>query len=510
MNPTLASLICVCGIAGLFYLDRDRSVRTSKALWVPVIYLWILGSRPVSAWLGMSPQTDVNSQIDGSPVDAVVLGILLIAAIVVLVGRGKRTQWLLAANWPILLYFSYCLISVAWSSHPDVAFKRWIKALEDLAMCLVIVTDRRPIEAIKRLISRVGFVLLPTSLLLIKYYGNFGRGYTPDGEPMNTGVTDNKNMLGVMLFVISLYTLWNLITLLNAGKRRDRRRRLWAQGTLLTFGVILLKMADSKTSIACFTLGAGLVIMSGLRLIKTRPARIHALCLAVLLLGGLTLLFGGESFVTQTMGRQSNLSGRTDIWAALIPVAHNPIRGAGFESFWISSGAAEFHHTLALEGWYQPEGLNEAHNGYLEVYLNLGALGLGLIALILISGYQRAVAAFRRYPSIGGLMTAYIIVSVFYNITEAGLRLLGLPWIFLLLAILTASGLASGVFGEEAAWLFTSRRASAIGFAVKGEIEPGLEIAHAAELGLVDSRVHRQQELSHLSDFQTWRGEVSK
>ncbi len=36
---------------------------------------------------------------------------------------------------------------------------------------------------------------------------------------------------------------------------------------------------------------------------------------------------------------------------------------------------------------------NEAHNGYIEVYLNLGWLGLGLIALILGQGYRRAVRA---------------------------------------------------------------------------------------------------------------------
>jgi O-antigen ligase len=232
--------------------------------------------------------------------------------------------------------------------------------------------------------------------------------------------------------------------------------------------------------------------------------------LAVLLLGGFIVLFGGESFLVQSMGRQSNLSGRTEIWAALIPVAHNALLGAGFESFWISSGAVEFHHTLALQGWYQPQGLNEAHNGYLEVYLNLGVLGLGLIALILTSGYRLAVAAFRRNASIGGLMTGYIIVAVFYNITEAGLRMMGVPWIFLLLAILTSSGVASGVIGEEGVRLLTSRRVSALGAAVKGGIKPGKEIAHAVEVELVNASVGRQQELFRLSEFLTWRREVGK
>src|SRR6266851_5140493 len=123
MNSSVANLICACGIAGLFYLDRDRSVRTSKALWLPVVYLWIVGSRSVSVWLGVTPSNGTNVQLEGSPLDAAVFGVLLAGAIGVLIRRNRRTRTLLAANRPILIYFFYCLVSVAWSYYPDVAFK---------------------------------------------------------------------------------------------------------------------------------------------------------------------------------------------------------------------------------------------------------------------------------------------------------------------------------------------------------------------------------------------------
>ena len=449
MNPSLASLICFCGIGGLFYLDRDRTVRISSALWLPTIYLWILGSRAASVWLGISSPAGVNIQLSGSPLDAAIFGLLLLGAILVLVRRGKRVVPFLTRNWLILAYFLYCLISVAWSFHPDVAFKRWIKAIGDPAMCLVILTDRQPVEALKRLISRVGFVLFPTSLLLIKYYPRLGRGYGPGGEPSNTGVTTDKNMLGVMLFVVSLFTLWHVITLLKGKPHPSRKRHLWAQGVLLAFGVVLLEMAHSATSIACFILGAGLIFASGLRSIRGRPAMVHVLCLSIFFTGGLTLLLGGSADVAHALGRQSNLSGRTDIWAALIPAAGNPIVGTGFESFWISPNVVGFAHTLKAEGWWHPEGLNEAHDGYLEVYLNLGLIGVGLIAAILINAYRRAAAGFQRNPSISGLMLAYIVCSAFYCITEAGFRSLSLMWIFLLLATISANGIPAGIFGDK-------------------------------------------------------------
>lgn len=454
MKPILATLIFACIIVWLFYLDRDKTARTSKALWIPVIWLGILGSRPVSAWFGDSP-TGANEQLQGSPVDAAVWGVLLLAAIGVLIHRNTRTRTLLTANWPILVYFFYCLISVTWSYHPDIAFKRWYKSIGDLAIALLIATDRQPITALSRLISRVGFVLLPASVLFIRWYGDFGRAYTPDGLQMNTGVTTNKNSLGLLLFVVSLCTLWRVLTLWRAKGRRDRGRHLLAQSILLAFGVALLNMADSVTSIACFILGGMLILATGLRAIRGRPARVHALCLAIFLTGAIIELFGGQAEAVHALGRKSSLSGRTEIWAALIPAAPSPIVGAGFESFWISPSVRKFQSSMV--GWWHPEDLNEAHNGYLEVYLELGWVGVGLIALILVSGYRRAIAAFRLNPSFGGLMLAYIIASAFYSLTEAGFRMMSPMWIFLLLAIVSSSGVSARVFGAEALKVRASR-----------------------------------------------------
>lgn len=491
MNPSLASLICACAIAGLFYLDRDHSLRTSRALWLPVIWIWIVGSRPVSAWLDVTP-TGANAQLDGSPVDAAVFGVLLAAAIGVLIRRGNRTRTVLAVNWPILTYFFYCLISVAWSYDPDIAFKRWIKAIGDLAMVLIITTEPQFRDALRRLFSRIGFLLFPASLLLIKYYGNLGRGYTPDGDPMNTGVSTNKNSLGVVLFLISLGTLWHILNLILAKSRPDRSRHLLAQGILLGFGIALLGIANSATSTACFILGSGIVLAARLRAIRSRPARVHTLCLAIAVMGGLTFLSGGEGGVAQALGRKSNLSGRTEIWKAVIPAAPNSLVGAGFESFWISPSVHKVRNSLS--GWWHPEDLNEAHNGYIEVYLQLGWIGVGLIALILIRGYRDAVAAFRKNWSIGSLMLAYIIAAAVYSITEAGFRMLDAMWIFLLLGVVSASGIAAGLFGGNALLMGISRSGPARRTAALNELIPEREAIYTSGCELT------QCEITHASD----------
>ena len=159
MGAPLALLICGLGVVGLFYLNWDKSVRTSKALWLPVIWLLIVGSRPVSAWFGLGGPSGgaLASTLDGSPWDAAVFGALMVFGIAVLFGRKARTRALLAVSGPIVVYFLYCLLSVAWSPIHGPAFKRWTKAIGDLVMVLLILTDAQPRAALQRLYSRVGF-----------------------------------------------------------------------------------------------------------------------------------------------------------------------------------------------------------------------------------------------------------------------------------------------------------------------------------------------------------------
>jgi exopolysaccharide production protein ExoQ len=442
MNPSLASLVYACGIAGLFYLDRDKSIRTSKALWLPVLYLWILGSRPVSVWLGATPAGGPTIQLDGSPVDAAFFAILLIAAICVLVHRGRRTLTFLNANGPILVYFLFCLLSVLWSDFPLVAFKRWIKAIGDLVMILIVVTDKQPVAALSRVFSRTGFILVPLSLLFIKYYPYLGRSYDAwSGAAMNNGVTLNKNMLGVITLVLLLGTVWRVLALLwPDAKLPDRNRHLLAQGTLLALGVSLLITTNSASSTVGFALGAGLMLATGLRFIRRNPAAVHVLVVLLIVIASSVILFGGRATAAAALGRNPTLTGRTEIWAAVIPMVPNPLVGAGFESFWLSPSV---HQRL----WELFPGLplNEAHNGYVEVYLELGWMGLGLIGILLIDGYRRSVKAFRRAPGLGGLLLAYSLVAVSYSVTEAGFRMLDPIWIFFLLAVIEASSIAAGV-----------------------------------------------------------------
>src|SRR6267378_8185244 len=152
MPPAIASIIFTIGILGLFYLDRDKTVRMSKALWIPAVWLFLISSRPLSLWLGMAPNFKgvdaTEAYAEGSPIDRFVFTFLLLAALAVLVARRGRVGPLLRKNVLILLYLSFCAISILWSDFPFVAVKRFTKAIGDLAMVLIILTESDPLAAL--------------------------------------------------------------------------------------------------------------------------------------------------------------------------------------------------------------------------------------------------------------------------------------------------------------------------------------------------------------------------
>lgn len=435
MPPAIASAIFAIGILGLFMLDRDREAKTSKGLWLPVLWLLINGSRPVSTWLQMSPTIDTPDQyLDGSPFDRVVWLILLIAGLIVLIRRGRRVGPLLRANAPIIIFFLFCFASIFWSDYTFVAFKRWSKAVGDFVMVLIVFTDLDPEAALKRLLSRVGFILVPLSVLFIRYYPNLGRTFNQwSWTYMYNGVSTGKNMLGMTCLVVGLGSVWQFVTAY--GNREDvyRRRHLLAHGVLIAMAVWLFLTANSMTSLACFLMAGSIIVITSSRFAR-RPFTVHFLVAGALCLSVVALFFDSGGGMVQSLGRDVTLTGRTAIWKAVISLVQNPAGGTGFESFWLGDRLQKV--------WDMTEkGIQEAHNGYLEVYLNLGWLGISLLAVLIVTGYRNAIALFRCNPEAGSIRVAFFAAAIIYNLTEAGFRMMSMVWIAFLLAIVAVPAL---------------------------------------------------------------------
>jgi O-antigen ligase len=123
------------------------------------------------------------------------------------------------------------------------------------------------------------------------------------------------------------------------------------------------------------------------------------------------------------------LTGRTDLWKDLLALSASPVFGAGYDSFWLGDRLEK----LWEKYWWLP---NEAHNGYLEVYLNVGLIGLLLLAGILISTYKKIQKTLMVDSDYGRFKMAFFIMILSYNITEAAFRGMAFMWLmFLLIAV---------------------------------------------------------------------------
>jgi exopolysaccharide production protein ExoQ len=139
------------------------------------------------------------------------------------------------------------------------------------------------------------------------------------------------------------------------------------------------------------------------------------------------------------VGRDASLTGRRELWDTLLPMTVNPLVGAGFESFWLGPRIMLLWEQFA----FRP---NQAHNGYLEIYLNLGGFGLMLFVMFLISSFKnmrrKLEIAYTRGSHTADEMTlaylgvAYLIAMLFYNTTEATFKALNYLFIvFLFFAV---------------------------------------------------------------------------
>jgi len=430
MPPWIASFIFAIGIAGLFILNRDPEVRTSKALWLPVFWLLIAGSRPVSVWLQMGPPSSPDMYLEGSPLDRIVFLGLIAAGVLVLIARQKTVARFLRANGLFLLFLFYCAASISWSDYPDVALKRWIKFLGDYVMVLIVLTDLNQLGAIKRVLARVGFLLLPLSVLFIKYYPELGRAYAPhwEGTVYYVGVASDKNMLGMTCLVFGLGSVWCFLQQLQS-KERTRRIRTWiAHGIILVVVVWLFRMANSMTSLSCFLMASTLLVATSLRRLARKQWLVHVLMVMMLSLSVSALFLNVGSGLVEKLGRDPTLTGRTELWGQVLKLTPNPVLGTGFESFWLGERLEKLWSIY----WWHP---NESHNGYLEVYLNLGWIGVVLLALLLVTGYRSVIRLLSREPEAGRICLAYFFVGVAYNFTEAAIKTTGLVWIAFMLAI---------------------------------------------------------------------------
>ncbi len=151
-------------------------------------------------------------------------------------------------------------------------------------------------------------------------------------------------------------------------------------------------------------------------------------------LATLQLTIGLKDRILELLGRDASLTNRTELWDIVLAQVTNPILGAGFMSFW--TGA---RMQAVWDGMNTP-GINQAHSGYIEQYINLGVVGVAFIAVLMVSSLLKIGSLSVDDSAAAVLRLSLVVVAALYNYTEASFYGINNMWVLFLIATLNVSG----------------------------------------------------------------------
>ncbi|MBN9186214.1 O-antigen ligase [Microbacterium sp.] len=246
------------------------------------------------------------------------------------------------------------------------------------------------------------------------------------------GIWGNANLLAAVCLVAII------VFAIRIAARAPRRTLLWVWMALAAF---LLYRADSATVYVSAVMAAVvLATVLLMRTARTPGARTLLYSLyAVIGLGGALAVWLLRDIVFALLGRSANLTGRQSIWAHVLERAvQRPVAGWGFATPWI---ATDSH----FDGWITDHGqtVMQAHNVWIDVFLQLGAVGVVLLALTYLAFLWRSwffavdrprwdLRADRPYSALTLLPTLVGTVLIVQGVSESEPLLLW-GWMFVVM-----------------------------------------------------------------------------
>ncbi len=328
-------------------------------------------------------------------------------------GRGLHMAALIALPF----------VSVIWSISPSSTLKSAISLGLSMLLPVFIAIRFTP----RQLLILAGAVLgacMALSLGMIAVMP--GRAFMPS-EPELRGIFLHKNVLG-----------WAAThcCIIAAAMMRDRDRRLARLGALLLVASLAcLLLSGSATGL--LSVGLGLVIaIFHIVLARHRGLGRTVTVLVFLQLVGLLLIFLGSFLVPmlEALGKDATLTGRVPLWRLVDhEIAHHLLLGFGYEAFWTEGNDAAWEIWSRI-GWQAPH----SHNGYRDIMLSLGLLGLILLAVMVVRALTQGTRLNLARPDESWLWLNVLAgVFLFMNLTESVFLDPGaFPWTLFATAVL--------------------------------------------------------------------------
>ena len=332
--------------------------------------------------------------------------LILLVLLAILAARRRSYAPLLRHLLPYVAIVSLCLASVLWSDNPLPTVRRGVSLLTCVSFG-VYLTQTVQLRGAIAMAGRCAVFLGLLSVTVFIAVPSVGRETALGYERAMRGVFSQKNpMAECMLFGLTCYAF----RLLDEGVRRSH---------LACIAVLLLCIAlgRSATSLAI----AMLMLFAALFLALRGRPRLRLVMAFVAgwgLLAVGTMLLVAPGLMFQLAGRDTSLTGRGPLWHEVVRViAERPLFGHGYAGFW-NEDSRQVQYLWLLVGWQAPD----SHNGYLDVTVQIGLVGLALYMLLWGRVASRALAAYR----LGGVRESrwillFMLVNYVLNLDEGPL-----------------------------------------------------------------------------------------
>ncbi len=456
----LPVLLYVVFLVIAFRNESTFRPQVSAGIWVPLIWMIICGSRSLTRWLDISttPGLDYDAaNLEGSQIDRVFLSTLILFALVILSRRRTRLMSLLGRNKALLLFFLYLGLSTLWSDVVAVSIRRWFSLAGGFIMAATIMTEPEPLEALKVSLRRCAYILIPASVLYVKFFPEFGVQYNWDGQKTWAGVALEKNGLGHLCVVSTLFIVWSIIIERERVRSARDRARLLMDVAVVVMALWLLKgpeKAYSATSVAALVVGIGLCLIFRLRSVRQHIRNVATFILCAVV--GLFLLHvtvNPIGMLVEFLGRDMTFTGRTPLWSTLIDLGlQRPLFGYGYGGFWIPERIELIRDRVNLI-------FRIGHNGFLEIFIEGGFVGVLLLLTVLVTSVMKIQRTLVGNFSYGVLRLCLLTAIVICNLTESSIaRSQNFLWfVFLLVAVSEGVGaVRRGRGGYDAANVLTA------------------------------------------------------
>ena len=307
---------------------------------------------------------------------------------------------LLGARLPLalLLLFLWMAASVTWSHEPSATLRAAVGTGLLLALGVLLAWGRDATELPRTVMWAATWVSVVAVAMAVALPG------TALADGLLRGPTPHENQLG---FIAAVGLLTAVVCTV---ERRVSRLTGVAVGSL---AAVCLLWSGSRTGLLITVVTvASFAVM---RALGGLPRRWQApLLMLTLLGGGLGVLVAvlNRAFVAEALGRDVTLTGRTEIWQVVWTLANErPLTGWGLGSVWRASSPVGATVERAIS--YFP---SHAHNGYLDTFLQTGAVGAVLLVLALLGALARGTRQLLLGGSAFPLATAVLLVL--YNLSE--------------------------------------------------------------------------------------------